>query len=203
MVQIVGSLDMSWRSGQQSQGGIGEYLSITVRVLVWRGGASLWGELEVPSELMDRPWLNERGVAPGITVTAELEREGHALYELDPVQDDSPPKLAQRVAELSRRCSKSKRRNSDCSPLMAESRLQSLSNKIGEKSCQHPEAKEARALFCRYPPRFYGHSGICNQYSQFCPFEELLTETDPTLIDTAVVNVDADMFYSMEETWPD
>ena len=61
------------------------------------------------------------------------------------------------------------------------------------------EAKDARALFCRYPPRFYGHAGICNQYSQFCPFEELRMETDPYLIDTAVINVDAEMFHSMED----
>lgn len=24
---------------------------------------------------------------------------------------------------------------------------------------EHPEAKDARALFCRYPPRFYAHAG--------------------------------------------
>ena len=130
--------------------------------------------------------------------------------------------------------------------------MSALSDEIGNKFCEHPEAKDARALFCRYPPRFYGilerekpadfglqylrprlvkggvsfyesnclgpkvsnlvirchqgHAGICQQYSQFCPFEELNNERDADRINLAVVNVDAEMFYSLEDgmlvVWP-
>ena len=51
-----------------------------------------------------------------------------------------------------------------------------------------------------------GHAGICQQYSQFCPFEELNNERDADRINLAVVNVDAEMFYSLEDgmlvVWP-
>ena len=51
-----------------------------------------------------------------------------------------------------------------------------------------------------------GHAGICQQYSQFCPFEELNNERDADRINLAVVNVDAEMFYSLEDGmlifWP-
>ncbi|CAE7529022.1 qsox2 [Symbiodinium sp. CCMP2592] len=165
----------------------------------WKGGGSLWGELEVPSEAADNRWLSSDGESGRITITVELERDGVAEYELNAFEEKSPQDVADRFAELGRRCSKAKpRRTIDCGPFR-EGTPHTLSNKIGEKACQHPEAKDARALFCRYPPRFYGHAGICNQYSQFCPFEELRMETDPYLIDTAVINVDAEMFHSMEE----
>ena len=45
-----------------------------------------------------------------------------------------------------------------------------------------------------------GHAGICQQYAQFCPFEELNAERDASRINLAVVNVDAEMFYSLEDS---
>ncbi|CAE8672682.1 unnamed protein product, partial [Polarella glacialis] len=74
-----------------------------------------------------------------------------------------------------------------------------LSEANGEKFCAHPEAKETRAYFCRYPPRFYAHAGICTQYAQFCPFPELQSEGDASVIETAVVNVDGNLFHALEE----
>lgn len=96
----------------------------------------------------------------------------------------------------------------DCGAYRPGADFRSVSERIGQKSCAHPEAKDSRALFCRYPPRFYGHTGVCKQYSQFCPPEELLSEVDAARIETAVINVDAALFHALhscnvfkEELW--
>ena len=103
----------------------------------------MWGELEVPSEAADT-WLSSKGESGRITITVELERDGVAAYELNAFEGKSPQDVADRFAELGRRCSKAKpHRTVDCGPFR-EGNLHTLSNKIGEKACQHPEAEEAK-----------------------------------------------------------
>ena len=104
----------------------------------------MWGELEVPSEAADNPWLSSKGESGRITITVELERDGVAAYELNAFEEKSPQDVADRFAELGRRCSKAKpHRTIDCGPFR-EGTLHTLSNKIGEKACQHPEAEETK-----------------------------------------------------------
>jgi len=86
----------------------------------------------------------------------------------------------------------------DCTATKPSASFRDVSERVGQKFCAHPEAKETRALFCRYPPRFYGHQGVCRQYSQFCPFQELQVERDAERVETAVVNVDAQLFGALE-----
>jgi len=163
----------------------------------WSGGGSLWGELEVPSEELDE---SEASVGPqaAVSVTVELERGQQALYELlVPAAGKFEDVVAARFADEGKGCGQQKpRQPSDC---RAAADLRARSEQIGQKFCDHPEAKEARALFCRYPPRFYGHAGICNQHAQFCAPQELLTEGDADRIETAVVNIDSSQFHYLEE----
>jgi len=134
-----------------------------------------------------------------ITMTIELERNGERLFELD-----SDSTMEERFRKAGQAClkedtAKAKQSSADCSTVVAGADHRTMSESNGQRNCNHPEAKEARALFCRYPPRFYGHQGICRQYAQFCPFQELQLEADATRIDSAVVNVDAELFRSLED----
>ncbi|CAK9055120.1 unnamed protein product [Durusdinium trenchii] len=161
----------------------------------WEAGGSVWGNVRVPAESVERSW----GGDEDIIITIELERSGHRFYDLDPLAETT---FAQLFATNGARCAAPRRAAlgaAACSRFGAGADLSGVSDMIGNKFCEHPEAKDARALFCRYPPRFYAHAGICRQYAQFCPFEELKSETNPSHIDLAVVNVDAEMFYALEE----
>ncbi|CAK9055014.1 Sulfhydryl oxidase 1 (rQSOX) (rSOx) (FAD-dependent sulfhydryl oxidase-2) (SOx-2) (Quiescin Q6) [Durusdinium trenchii] len=162
----------------------------------WEAGGSVWGNVRVPAESVERKsW----GGDEDIIITIELERSGHRFYDLDPLAETT---FAQLFATNGARCAAPRRAAlgaAACSRFGAGADLSGVSDMIGNKFCEHPEAKDARALFCRYPPRFYAHAGICRQYAQFCPFEELKSETNPSHIDLAVVNVDAEMFYALEE----
>lgn len=70
-----------------------------------------------------------------------------------------------------------------------------------ESNCLGPKFELTWWFLCHQ-----GHAGICQQYSQFCPFQELNNERDADRINLAVVNVDAEMFYSLEDgmlvVWP-
>ncbi|CAJ1365870.1 unnamed protein product [Effrenium voratum] len=161
-------------------------------VCPWDAGGSLWGELQVPGQD-----ASEFGKISRDSITVELQRGQSSFYELAELAGEE---VAMLFAANGRRCEKPKpTRKVVCTPFAPQADLSGLSNQIGEKFCDHPEAKEARALFCRYPPRFYGHAGICKMHAQFCPFEELQDERDAEVIETAVVNIDSDTFYSMEE----
>eukprot|EP00931_Biecheleriopsis_adriatica_P007495 TRINITY_DN108776_c0_g1_i1.p1 TRINITY_DN108776_c0_g1~~TRINITY_DN108776_c0_g1_i1.p1 ORF type:complete len:702 (-),score=140.65 TRINITY_DN108776_c0_g1_i1:36-2141(-) len=156
----------------------------------WLGGGSLWAELTIPTE------------DAAVTITAELERNGHVFFELQAASDDNlDVTVATRFSEAGRACATPRPQHEpvECPLYGPGADLRSSSETNGKKFCDHPEAKESRAFFCRYPPRFYGHAGICNQYTQFCPFQELQTEGDAARIDTAVVNVDHDLFHALEE----
>eukprot|EP00913_Durusdinium_trenchii_P028540 g26768.t1 len=118
-------------------------------------------------------WLRSWGGDEDIIITIELERSGHRFYDLDPLAETT---FAQLFATNGARCAAPRRAAlgaAACSRFGAGADLSGVSDMIGNKFCEHPEAKDARALFCRYPPRFYAHAGICRQYAQFCPFEEL------------------------------
>ncbi|CAJ1430078.1 unnamed protein product, partial [Effrenium voratum] len=168
------------------------FASINSGVCPWDAGGSLWGELQVPGQD-----ASEFGKISRDSITVELQRGQSSFYELAELAGEE---VAMLFAANGRRCEKPKpTRKVVCTPFAPQADLSGLSNQIGEKFCDHPEAKEARALFCRYPPRFYGHAGICKMHAQFCPFEELQDERDAEVIETAVVNIDSDTFYSMEE----
>lgn len=151
----------------------------------------MWAEVELP--------LDEPGAAPS-TLVVELERGQRQLFT--PAADDE---VKRRFAEASRVCEPQSasvarsRGAAQCAGLQPGADHRAASEANGQKFCAHPEAKDARALFCRYPPRFYGHQGICRQYSQFCPFQEMQLERDPARIETAVVNVDKQLFYALQD----
>jgi len=153
------------------------------------GGGSLWVEVEIPTDDPD--------IVPS-TMTVELERGGQKLFA-----PEEAAHVRARFAAAGKACGASDavqaRKKADCKTYRAGVDHRALSNAIGQKSCAHPEAKDARALFCMYPPRFYGHQGICRQYSQFCPFQELQAETDPVRLESAVVNVDKAFFHALQE----
>lgn len=146
------------------------------------------------------------GAAPGVQ-TVETRRGDVVMFE-----EAASSEIEERFAVAGRRCQSAPTAvaggvagssSISCGALAASRKegsgdLRSFSEKNGQSFCAHPEAKETRALFCRYPPRFYGHQGICRQYSQFCPFEELNAERDVGRLETAVVNVDAALFHALE-----
>jgi len=153
------------------------------------GGGSVWTEVESPDDQF-----------AAVVLTVELQRGSEWLFETAKASD-----IDLRFAATGRAlCAPAVQH----APATATGCLASggpgdshrvASERAGQVFCAHPEAKESRAFFCRFPPRFYGHPGICRQYSQFCPFEELQMETDAERIETAVVNIDAALFRALEE----
>lgn len=148
------------------------------------GGSSKWVDVEVALD----------SVADAFVMTVETDRDGHQLLEpIDPDVADA------RFSTGGRACIKQAPQTQlDCAAVSPGVDHRAASEKNGQTFCAHPEAKESRALFCRYPPRFYGHQAVCRQYSQFCAFPELESEARADRIETAVVNVDSTLFHSLE-----
>lgn len=148
------------------------------------GGSSKWVGLEVSLD----------GGAAAFVMTVETERDGQQFFE--PVDAEM---AETRFSAAGRVCTKDAlQAQVDCGNIWPGADHKVASEKNGKKFCAHPEAKESRALFCRYPPVFYGHQGVCRQYSQFCTFPELESEASSDRIETAVVNVDSALFHSLE-----
>lgn len=182
--------------GGMSQGQCGRYVE---------GGDAVWTDVELPPGIDLESWAGTSNRSGGTLLRLQGVEVRHGATTL--FQEAAASQVEERFTVAGRRCTSetaqalagsSNASSLSCDALADGDDFRGLSERNGQTFCADPEAKESRAYFCRYPPRFYGHQGICRQYSQFCPFDELNKESDIVRLETAVVNVDSALFHSLE-----